>query len=278
VKKGSIELMSTATQLSASSKEQESSMDAFGSSTTQIVAAVKEISATSDELLHTMEEVTHVASAAAATAQAGSAGLARMDANMGQLSKATASISAKLSSIRERASEVNVVITTITKVADQTNLLSVNAAIEAEKAGESGRGFLVLAREIRRLADQTAVATLDIERIVKDVQGAVSAGVMEMDKFSQEVRQCTAAVAEIGAQIGSFIGQVQALSDRFTQVADGMRSQSQGARQINDAMVHLAEGARQSNAAVKEVGSAAHSMRDAVDGLKQEIARFKLAG
>jgi len=80
-------------------------------------------------------------------------------------------------------------------VADQTNLLSINAAIEAEKAGEYGLGFLVVAREIRRLADQTAVASLDIERMVKEMQYSASAGVMEMDNFAEQVR---AGVREIG--------------------------------------------------------------------------------
>ena len=86
---------------------------------------------------------------------------------MKQLVESTASVSAKLGMIREKADSINAVVTTITKVADQTNLLSINAAIEAEKAGEYGRGFLVVAREIRRLADQTAVATLDIETMVQ---------------------------------------------------------------------------------------------------------------
>ena len=108
---------------------------------------------------------------------------------MRQLAESTGSIGSKLSVISERAANINLVVTTITKVADQTNLLSINAAIEAEKAGEYGLGFLVVAREIRRLADQTAVATLDIERMVKEMQYSVSAGVMEMDKFSEQVRQ-----------------------------------------------------------------------------------------
>src|SRR5215211_7523474 len=118
-----------------------------------------------------------------------------MDQMMRQLSASTTSISAKLSAIQQKAASINLAVTTITKVADQTNLLSVNAAIEAEKAGEYGLGFLVLAREIRRLADQSAVATLDIERMVKEMQYSVSAGVMEMDKFTDQVRQGVGEVA-----------------------------------------------------------------------------------
>src|SRR5207245_2721664 len=112
-----------------------------------------------------------------ALADAGRVGLRQMEETMRQLSDATGSISAKLRTIREKAGGINLVVTTITKVADQTNLLSINAAIEAEKAGEAGLGFLVVAREIRRLADQTAVATLDIEQMVRQMESAVAAGV-----------------------------------------------------------------------------------------------------
>jgi methyl-accepting chemotaxis protein WspA len=278
VKKSSIDLMSTATQLTATSKQQEGTVSGFGAATTEIAAAVKEISATSQELLSTMNGVNSVASQTAALAEGGRASLEGMDATMRQLAQATASISSKLSAIREKAADINVVVTTITKVADQTNLLSVNAAIEAEKAGEYGLGFLVLAREIRRLADQTAVATLDIEQIVRQMQGAVSAGVMEMDKFTEEVRQGVGSVGRISTQLGQIIAQVQGLSDRFDQVNEGMRSQSTGARQINDAMISLADGARQTTGSLREFNSATDHLRDAVSELKQEISHFKMSG
>src|SRR5947207_13543660 len=100
-------------------------------------------------------------------------------------------------------------VTTITKVADQTNLLSLNAAIEAEKAGEYGRGFSVVAAEIRRLADQTAVATYDIELLVKEIQSAISAGVMGMDKFSEEVGRGIQDVHEVGSQLSRIIDEAQ---------------------------------------------------------------------
>src|SRR5215211_7117102 len=138
-----------------------------------------------------------------------------MAATMQQLAAATGSISSKLGTIREKAGGINLVVTTITKVADQTNLLSINAAIEAEKAGEAGRGFLVVAREIRRLADQTAVATLDIENMVRHMQSAVSAGVMEMDKFGEEVRSGVAQVTKINQMTWDIINEVQGLSGRF---------------------------------------------------------------
>ena len=195
IQRSSISLLSTATEISAASRQQEQSVYDYSASTNEAAAAVNEISATSQELLKTMNEVNQVANQASRMASTGQKALSGMDQTMRQLAESTDSIGSKLSVISERAANINLVVTTITKVADQTNLLSINAAIEAEKAGEYGLGFLVVAREIRRLADQTAVATLDIERMVKEMQYSVSAGVMEMDKFSEQVRKV---VGEVG--------------------------------------------------------------------------------
>ena len=128
--------------------------------------------------------------------------------------------------LSEKAGNISQVVTTITKVADQTNLLSLNAAIEAEKAGEYGRGFAVVATEIRRLADQTAVSTYDIEQIVKEIQSAVAAGVMGMDKFSEEVRRGMQDMQQVGGQLSQVIQQVQALAPRIESVNEGMQAQA----------------------------------------------------
>ncbi|MFO0846001.1 MAG: methyl-accepting chemotaxis protein [Gemmataceae bacterium] len=214
VRESSIQLLSTASEIAATAREQEATVQGFSSSTTQIAAAVREITATSKELSGAMNEVNERANQAASLATGGRSRLAGMEKTMGQLVESTASISGKLATIREKADSINVVVTTITKVADQTNLLSINAAIEAEKAGEYGRGFLVVAREIRRLADQTAVATLDIENMVRHMQDAVTGGVMQMDKFSDEVRSGVGKVAEINGQTGQIIEEVHGLSSR----------------------------------------------------------------
>ena len=177
--------------------------------------------------------------------------------------------------IREKADSINAVVTTITKVADQTNLLSINAAIEAEKAGEYGRGFLVVAREIRRLADQTAVATLDIETMVRQMQDAVSAGVMQMDKFADEVRSGVAQVTKINQMTWEIITEVQSLSSRFQLVNEGMRNQTTGAQQINDAMTQISEATRRSAQSIQDFEHVITMLRNSVEGLNQEIGQFK---
>ena len=274
IQQSSITLMSTATEISATSRQQGEAVSDYGASTSEAAAAVKQITATSLELLRTMNEVNHVAGQTREMASEGQGNLGEMGRSMRQLAESTTSIGSKLSVISERAGHINLAVTMIAKVADQTNLLSINAAIEAEKAGEYGLGFLVVAREIRRLADQTAVATLDIERMVKEMQYSVSAGVMEMDKFSDQVRRGVDEVGAIGDQLGGIIGAVQGLTGRFDQVNEGMRVQSQGAEQIREAVIRLSEGAHQTSISLHEFNRATDHLRDAVGGLKEEVSRF----
>jgi len=276
IKQSSIQLMSTATEIAATAKQQELTVNEFGASTNQIAAAVKEISATAQELSKTMNDVTQVASATGELADTGRTGMVALRDSINLLGEATGSISSKLYTISEKANDINVVVTTITKVADQTNLLSINAAIEAEKAGEYGVGFLVVAREIRRLADQTAVATLDIEQTVKQMQTAVSSGVMEMDKFTELVRRDVEEVRRVSQQFTQIIESVNAVIARFRTVHEGMEAQSLGAQQINQAMVRLSEGARQTATSLKDFNRSTEHMHEAVKGLKEELSRFKV--
>jgi methyl-accepting chemotaxis protein WspA len=191
---------------------------------------------------------------------------------------ASKSISSKLEAINEKNENITSVVTTITKVAEQTNLLSLNAAIEAEKAGEYGHGFNVVAREIRRLADQTAVATLDIDRMVKEMQSAVSAGVMEMDKFISVVRHSAEDVGEISGQLTRIIEQVKNLSPSFENVKVAMEQQSAHASQINEEISALGEGMRQTADTLQESFQAIAQLNEAARGLQNEVEGFRIAG
>ncbi|NER50391.1 MAG: methyl-accepting chemotaxis protein, partial [Symploca sp. SIO1A3] len=230
----------------------------------------------SQELRLTIEEVANVSEETAIAAGKGQKELMRMESTMIQLKDSTSSISGKLGVISEKANNINQVVTTITKVADQTNLLSLNAAIEAEKAGEYGTGFAVVAREIRRLADQTAVATLDIEQMVKDMQSAVATGVMEMDKFTKEVSNSVEDVRIISEQLAQIIQQVQSLTPRFETVNQGMGIQCQGAQEISNAMEQLSEASQQTAESLNEANIALEQLNNAAQSLQQEISYFKV--
>ncbi len=276
VQKSSTQVNTSIQDIAATSKEQQATASEIAATTTEIGATSKEISATSKELAKTMNDVAKVAEETATMAGSSQDALARMEETMRHITDAAGQISSKLSVLNEKAGNINQVVTTITKVADQTNLLSLNAAIEAEKAGEYGRGFAVVATEIRRLADQTAVATYDIEQIVKEMQSAVSAGVMGMDKFSEEVRRGVADVQQVSKQLVSIIEQVQALTPQFESVTDGMQSQSVGAQQISEALLQLTESAQQTVESLRLSNQTIDQLRDAAGGMQNSISRFKV--
>ncbi|GBC63400.1 hypothetical protein DENIS_4394 [Desulfonema ishimotonii] len=277
VQDSGVQVTSSSTELSATAKQQKSIMASQVESTQYVVRSVGEISKVSSELGHTMQQVAAMSGETAEFASRGQADLSRMEAAILRMEEASKSISGRLEAINEKASNITSVVTTITKVADQTNLLSLNAAIEAEKAGEYGRGFTVVAREIRRLADQTAVATLDIEQMVQDMQTAVSAGVMEMDAFIKEVQRSAEDVARISTQLTRIIEQVKSLSPSFDSVNNSMQFQSESAREINNAMASLGQEVEQTMESLKESFLAIEQLDEAARGLQDEVSRFKVS-
>jgi methyl-accepting chemotaxis protein WspA len=276
VQKSGIQVNASVTEIAATAKEQQATAGESAATTAEIGATSKEISATSKDLVRTMNEVSEVAEQTGVLAGSGQTGLARMEETMRHVMEAAGSITSKLAVLNVKATNINQVVTTITKVADQTNLLSLNAAIEAEKAGEYGRGFTVVATEIRRLADQTAVATHDIEQMVREIQSAVSAGVMGMDKFSEEVRRGMQEIQQVGSQLSQIIHQVQTLVPRFEAVNEGMQAQATGAEQISDALGQLSEATQQTVESLRQSSLATEQLSSVSNGLRGSIARFRL--
>jgi methyl-accepting chemotaxis protein WspA len=272
-----VQVNSSATEIAATSKQQQATVTEIAATTAEVGATASRISSTSKELARTMAELSEVADQTSALAQGGQGGLQRMESTMGMIGAASDLINSRLALLSEKAANIGMVVTTINKVADQTNLLSLNAAIEAEKAGEHGRGFAVVAREIRRLADQTAIATFDIEQIVKEMQSAVSAGVMGIDKFADEVRRGREAIVEVTTQLTEIIGQVQSLPPSFEAVNQGVQSQSISAGQISEALAQLSVASQQTADSLRQSNMAIEQLNDAARGLQSGVSRFTLA-
>jgi methyl-accepting chemotaxis protein WspA len=195
---------------------------------------------------------------------------------MGKMEMATGNIVAKLQILNDKASNIAGVVKTINKVADQTNLLSLNAAIEAEKAGEYGSGFAVVATEIRRLADQTAVATFDIAQMVKEVQSAISAAVMGIDKFAEDAHSSVKDVSLISEQLSGVIEQVEVITPQVETLTEGIDAQTQGASQISEAIAQLNEAAQQTAESLTQTSASISQLHHAALGMQESAARFKV--
>ncbi|MBI4805637.1 MAG: methyl-accepting chemotaxis protein [Desulfovibrio sp.] len=270
------QLQSSAGRIASTARQIEASATQQAASTVEVGATSKEISATAGGLADTMAEVLGVANRSSTLAVEGRESLARMGQAMDDLSDSSREMTAKLTLIREKASGIGQLLSTITKVAAQTNLLSLNAAIEAEKAGEFGPGFAVVAREIRRLADQTASAALDIERTIRDMQTSVQAGTSAMEGFKSLADQTSDTSRTVNAKLGRIIEAGEELTPRFSTVSEGMRLQAEGADQISVVISQLADSAGQTRDSLAEFRHAAEELTQTAAGLKEILVRFDL--
>ena len=264
----------SAQRLDESGRQLEATVTEQAASTHQVSATSKEISATAGDLANAMRQVSVVADDAAGLAGEGMRSLSEVRGAMQSLLDATTEISGKLALISEKTANITQVITAITKVANQTNLLSLNAAIEAEKAGQYGLGFSVVAQEIRRLAEQTAVSTLEIEAMIEEMRSTVDAGVSAVGRYTDQAGASSAKVVQIIERLGRLIEQTGQLGARFGDVNEGMQAQSQSASQISEAMTQLNETARLTKKALADFKKIAEQLNDTVAGMQGEISRF----
>ncbi|SCA58744.1 hypothetical protein AB751O23_AM_00090 [Chlamydiales bacterium SCGC AB-751-O23] len=266
----------SAEKMAISSQSLNKTVKGFGDFTFEVVNTTKQISSTSVDLLETMNDVSKVASNTAQLAISGQSSLSEMKENMSKMEESSNSIAVKLAVISDKAASINHVLFAIFKVAERINLLSFNASIEAEKAGEYGKGFSVVAREIRRLADQTRSATTDIGKIVGDMKGAVSEGVKEVGNFSEEVTDYIEHLRGTTKQLVQIIREVQNLGPQFEKVYHGMQDQAEGAVLIENSIVELSDGAKVAAKAVSETEQNILKVKQSASDLQEEVGRYKV--
>ncbi len=276
VQKSGLQVSSAATEIAASARELETTVAEQAASTKEVSATSRQISNRSEELTEAMMEVSKDTSKATQIATNGRYSLSKMEDAMHNLLKSTSSISAKLSVISKNANKISNVVIAINKISEQTNLLSFNAAIEAEKAGEFGRGFAIVAREIGRLADSTSISTEDIDKMVKEMQSSVASGVMEMDKFTQETKRNVQEIVDIAQNLEEIIESVSGLENQYTKVSNGMLEQADFAEEISDTMNQLAQTAQQTKDSLSEFRIASQQLQNAVINMKDEVSKFIL--
>lgn len=240
-----------------------------------ITASSRRISSLARELSGTMHEVSDVVHDTALLAESGIDGLHIMEAAMNELTTANTEVSRQLGVIQEKADGISSIVTTMTKVADQTNLLSLNAAIEARQAGTYGKGFKVVALEIKRLADQVASSTLEIENMISEMLKAVHKGVTSMQHLSSKVEYEAREITNVSTHLTSVIQQVQGLPLRFETVVQGMETQTERADQIKDSITNLSQSAQLTVTSLHETTRKLTTLKTAAAELQHEISKFK---
>ncbi|MDP3086164.1 MAG: methyl-accepting chemotaxis protein [Rubrivivax sp.] len=272
-----LQIRGCTTDLTASVRDNQTTLAEQASSSTEVAATSTEMAQNANELAMTMRRVSETNDGALQRAEQGRESLQRLDRTIGQILTASADISSALGAIATKSTDITSVVTAITRVADQTNLLSLNAAIEAEKAGEYGQGFSVIAGEIRRLSDQTTEAAGHIEQIVREMHTAISASVLSMDRFNDQVRRNVDDVGTLAGVLTGVIESVESLAPRVESASESMRAQAEGAAQINEAIRQIHDSITHAHRSMRSTGDATDALNAVAQQLQLGISRFRLA-
>jgi len=276
VQKSGIQLNSSANEIAVSAAELEAMAGQQAKATHDVSGTASLISSTSQELVTTMTRLSKTASQTGAQAADGRHVLDGMSTTMQRLIDENDAIVAHMAAISDKTKEIGSIVTTITKVADRANLLSLNAAIEAEKAGEYGLGFSVVAQEIRRLADEAAASAVAIKQLIDDVMGTMSEGLKGIQRFTEEVNAVATEADSVNAPLVEIIAKVENLTGSFEQVSEGVMAQAERAQQISYAMTQLSATAERTSENLRSFRSGTVVLNRASERLGQEVSHFKV--
>lgn len=269
--------------LSASSSEILATAMQGSASAAETAAAVAETGATVEEVKQTAmlasqkaRSVADAAQQASATAETGRAAIETGMEGMDQIQEQMESISATIVRLSERSQAIAEIIATVGGLAEQSNLLAVNAAIEAAKAGEAGRGFAVVAQEVRGLADQSKQATRQVRQILSEIEKAIGTAVMIAEQSSKTVTRGVEQTTRAGQAIKSLADSIGDAAQAAAQIAASSQQQLAGMDQVTLAMENIKQASADNAAGSKQSESAAHNLHELGQQLKQMSERFRL--
>jgi methyl-accepting chemotaxis protein WspA len=266
-------------RLGASLSQLEKSLRQLSDSIGKQSAAVNEISGTArritsgaEALLQTMEQVSPVVRETETLVSQGQKGVNKMESAARKLEFMAESVGASLEGIQEKSGKIGGVIGAISKVSARTGLLSFNAAIEAEKAGEFGQGFAVVGREVRQLSDQAEIAAIDLDRMLKAMNSALSAGKIEAEKFREQLAGSTDSIRDIGTKLIQILSGIQTLTPHLEVAIRSVQIQSTNAGEIVEAVNGLKGEAAQTVESLDASFGDVKKLLAAAEDLQKRIA------
>jgi methyl-accepting chemotaxis protein len=259
-------------------------------STTQLAASASESAAAVSETTTTVEEVRQTAQVASQKAklvsdsaqkaaqisQGGRKSTEDVVAGMNRIRQQMEAIAASMVRLSEQSQTIGQIIATVEDLAAQSNLLAVNAAIEAAKAGEHGKGFGVVAQEVKSLAEQSRQATTQVRTILGDIQKATAAAVMATEQGGKAVEAGTRQTEVAGESIQALAGSVNEAAQAATQIAASSQQQLVGVDQVAGAMESIKQASAQNVAGAKQLETAARNLNELGQRLKQMVGRYKV--
>ncbi len=241
-----------------------------------VATAGEEMSATSGDIAQNCQMAAEGAQRATQSAQNGAEVVAKTVTVMSQIADSVQSSAKTVSNLGERSDQIGAIIGTIEDIADQTNLLALNAAIEAARAGEQGRGFAVVADEVRALAERTTRATREIGEMIKAIQNETRGAVAAMEQGVHQVKLGTAEAEKSGHALQDILQQINDVAMQVNQIATAAEQQTATTSEISSNMHQITEVVQQTSRGAHESATAATQLHGNAEELERLVRQFKL--
>jgi len=252
------------------------SVDKQETETSLVAEAVSEMSDATEEVARNTISASDVATQMLELVEKGKSTAEENQRITSQLSRDVQATSHSIDNLAKETDNIGVVLDTIQGIAEQTNLLALNAAIEAARAGESGRGFAVVADEVRSLAQKTQTSTIDIQKLVENLQAGAKEAMDSMNKGIEVTEHCTIIGKKTAEHFEEVVSAVNNIADLNQQIAAATEEQSTVATQILDSIKSISEISQTTSQDTNKVATANYSMAEDVDSLKNRLAQFKI--
>ena len=269
-------LSSSARNLVGISDQTSSTMADQQQETTLVATAMNQMVSTVQEVARNTQQAADAAAKAAGEAQGGALTATEAITSISTLNQEIQNAVSVIDKVRQENNNIRSVLDVIRDITEQTNLLALNAAIEAARAGEQGRGFAVVADEVRTLAQRTQDSTLEIHDMIERLNAQVEAAVDVMGAASTQASDSESKVEEAAMSLGEIAGSVKAINDMNIQIASAVEEQSAVAEEINRNVTNINEAAENCARSMQDAQSATAEVNDTSDQLRQLIGRFKI--
>ncbi len=263
------EILATTTQIATGTAE-------TASAVSETTTTVEEVRQTAQVASHKAKYVSESAQKAVQVSQSGRQSVEAALEAMNRIREQMASIADGIVRLSEQSQAIGEIVATVNDLAEQSNLLAVNAAIEAGKAGEQGKGFAVVAQEVKSLAEQSRQATAQVRAILGDIQKAINAAVLTTEQGGKAVEAGVQQSTQAGEAIRALSESIVEATQAATQIAASSQQQLIGMDQVALAMENIKQASTQNVAGTKQAELAAQSLHDLGQKLKQLVAQYKV--